>query len=153
MPELTEEQMKELQALLDPLGDQRAKDLIDRNDGEYDPRRAIRRLHRALSYGRTSIQASKAFQGLGMYYEELGNMRLALKYYTEAIAVKRELGIEPVPALYWRGKLLYERGDVADARQDFAEAIELEGVNSWFPEEREFAERTLAEGQASGSET
>jgi tetratricopeptide (TPR) repeat protein len=153
MPQLNEEQAKELQAILEPLGDQRAKDLIDRNDGEDDPRRAIKRLHRALSYGRTSIQAGKAYQDLGMYYEELGNTRLALKYYTEAIAVKRELGIEPVPALFWRGKLYLERGDAADARRDFAEAIELEGVNSWFPEERELAERTVAEGQASSSET
>ena len=71
----------------DKLGDQRAEDLVNSAVGEADPRQAIRLLHRALRYGRTSIQAAKAFQMLGMQHEQLGNTRLAIKYYSEAIAL------------------------------------------------------------------
>jgi tetratricopeptide (TPR) repeat protein len=129
---------------LDSLGDQRAKDLIDSTDNERDPRRAIRLLHRALRYGRTSIQAAKAFQRLGMKYEDLGNARLAIKYYSEGIALDDGLGIAPIPTLYWRGRLLHQRGDVAAAREDFARALALDSNPSWDPDEREFAERVLS---------
>lgn len=138
MPQLTDDEARAFQRMLDRAGDQRAKDLIDKNDGEMDSRCATYRLHRALSYGRTSIQAGEAFQKLGMAYEDLGNVRLAIKYYTASIDLKRTLGIEPVPSLY-------ERGDLAAARRDFAEAVELEGQSFWFPQERELADRVLTE--------
>jgi tetratricopeptide (TPR) repeat protein len=97
--------------IIDRLGDQRAKDLIDKNEGERDPRRAIRRLHRALRYGRSSIQAMKAYLDLGMYYEQLGNTHRAITYYTRAIDLGPSLDIPPLPELYWRGLLYYQRGD------------------------------------------
>jgi hypothetical protein len=52
----------------------RAKDLIDRTDGVRDPLTRITLLHRALRYGRTGIQARKAYQSLGRAYEDLGKL-------------------------------------------------------------------------------
>ena len=126
-------------------GDQRAKDLIDRNEGETDPRRAIRRLHRALSYGRTSIQAKKAYQDLGRYYEELGNVPRAILYYTKTIELGEVLDIPSVPALYWRGILYYQRGDWQSACRDFARARDLEGTRIVFPFGRALADRILTD--------
>jgi tetratricopeptide (TPR) repeat protein len=71
-----------LQALANDVGDQRAKDLIDQSYGEYDSKRAIALLHRALRYGRTTIQAHKAYSELGSRYESRGNISRAIMYYT-----------------------------------------------------------------------
>ncbi len=130
---------------------QRAHDLIDRNEGETDPRRAIRRLHRALRYARlgrsqyNSLQAAKAYQDLGMYYEQLGNVSRAIMYYTKAIELRDALGIKPIPALYWRGELLAHRGEREAARRDLERALALDEQPTYFAEGREFAECYLTE--------
>lgn len=114
------------------LGDQRAKDLIDASYSEPDTRRAIRRLHRALHYGRTGIQATKAYTVLGMKYEDLGNIRLAINYYTKSLEVGGPDGF----VYFWRGQLYYQRRNMELARSDLEQALAL-GLSS--------ADRTEAE--------
>lgn len=118
-------------------GDQRAKDLIDEADGEFEPREAIKLLHRALRYGKTGIQAGKAYQGLGTRYEELGQLARAIRYYSQSLEVG---GPEPF-TLFWRGQLFYQRHQWADAKADFEQALAL---GLWSPE-REEAEAYLVE--------
>ena len=134
----------ELRAIVGELGDQRAKELNDAADEEPDPRLRIKLLHSALRCGRHSIQATKAYQNLGSTYEDLGNVSRAIMYYTRAIELDEVLGIVPIPALYWRGQLLAQRGKRESAQRDFERALPLD-VPSFFPEEREFAEQYLAE--------
>jgi hypothetical protein len=116
-------------------GDQRAKDLIDEAEGEFEPREAIKLLHRALRYGKTGIQAGKAYQGLGTRYEELGQIARAIRYYTQAL----EVGGPNSFVLFWRGQLLYQRRQWAEAKADFEQALVL---GLWSPE-REEAEAYL----------
>lgn len=137
--------MAQMQAFKEFADEERAKQLIDKNEGETDPRRAIRRLHRALRYGRESIQASKAFRDLGMYHEELGNTSRAIFYYTQAIELGQALDLLPIPDLYWRGQMYAQGGNVKLARADFEQALALDEPLTLFPEEREFAQRFLAE--------
>ncbi|MCI0526642.1 MAG: hypothetical protein L0Y56_04210, partial [Nitrospira sp.] len=66
-------------------GDQRAKDLIDTAEAEPDPKRAIKLLHKALRFGRVGIQASKAYMGLAMRFEDLDDEERAIKYYTTCL--------------------------------------------------------------------
>lgn len=122
-------------------GDQRAKDLIDAADGELDPKRAIQLLHRALRYGRTGIQASKAYQGLGMRYEELGDTARAIKYYTKAMEAWHPSAI----LFFWRGELYYQRGQWTEARNDFEQALAFPPGEGLVSPEREVAERYLVE--------
>jgi tetratricopeptide (TPR) repeat protein len=134
---------EEFRIVLDRLGDQRAKNLIDTNEGEIDPRRAIRRLHRALRYGRHTLYAARAYQDLGKYHEQLGNASRAILYYTHAIERYDSFQIKPIPALYWRGRLLAQRDEREAARRDFERALPLDEP-TWFPEERDSAKRYLA---------
>jgi tetratricopeptide (TPR) repeat protein len=130
-------------------GDQRAKDLIDAADGELDPKRAIQLLHRALRYGRTGIQASKAYQGLGMRYEELGDTARAIKYYTKAMEAWHPSAI----LFFWRGELYYQRGQWTEARNDFEQALAFPPGEGLVSPEREVAERYLVELNAPPEDT
>lgn len=122
-------------------GDQRAKDLIDEADGELDPKRAVKLLHKALRYGRTGIQASKAYMGLGMRYEDLGDTARAIKYYTKAIGVGGPSAI----ILFWRGQLYYQRKQWKEARSDFEQALAFPPGEGLVSPERELAESHLVE--------
>ena len=143
MPAPNDEVADNLLAVVATIGDQRAKDLLDRNHDETDPRRAIRRLHRALRYGRTTVHAIKAFQELGNRYEALGNSRLAILYYTKALRLALDLDILPLPLLYWRGRVYLRIGDRESARRDFGWATELDNAATLFPEEYELARSVL----------
>ncbi len=100
-------------------GDQRAKDLIDEAEGELDHHKAINMLKRALRYGQTGIQASKAYMYLGMRYEDLGDADQAIAHYSQALAAW-----EPFALLYfWRGQLYYQRGQWPEAKDDLEKAV------------------------------
>jgi tetratricopeptide (TPR) repeat protein len=119
------------QAFAHYYGDSRAHQLIDSTEAELDPRRTIVILRRALHYGRLGIQASKAYQGLGMHYEQLGNKKRALHYYTQAI----EIGDwDNEWTVFWRGRLYFQQGVWDAAKRDLERALER-GV--WSPEYEE----------------
>jgi tetratricopeptide (TPR) repeat protein len=120
-------------------GDQRAKDIIDVAYEEPDPHRAIKLLHRALKYGDTGIQASKAYGELGRLYEDLGDITQAITYYTRAI----EVGVPEAYEFFWRGQLFYQLGQWEAARHDFEQALAFE--KGFFSPEREQAQCYLAE--------
>jgi tetratricopeptide (TPR) repeat protein len=125
------------QAFAHYYGDSRAHQLIDSADAEMDPRRAIVILRRALQYGHLGIQASKAYQGLGMHYEQLGNKKRALHYYTQAI----ETGDwDNEWTVFWRGRLYFQQGAWDAAKRDLERAIQLGGES---PDEE--AEEYLAQ--------
>jgi tetratricopeptide (TPR) repeat protein len=125
------------QAFAHYYGDSRAHQLIDSADAEMDLRRAIVILHRALKYGHLGIQASKAYQGLGMHYEQLGNKKRALHYCTQAI----ETGDwDNEWTVFWRGRLYLQQGAWDAAKRDLERAIELGGES---PDEE--AEEYLAQ--------
>lgn len=119
-------------------GDQRAKTLIDMTEGAFKPEDAIPLLEMALEYGQSGIQASKAYLGLGMRYEELGELELAIENYTSSMDAYKPFSI----ALFWRGRLYFEQGKWEEARADFEQAISFEDL---FSPEREEAEQFLAE--------
>jgi len=105
------------------LGDQRASDLIDQAEAEF-LEHAIKLLERALAYGDTGLQAQAAYLGLGMRYEELGDEERAHDYYTKSIETPRA-GQPNENALFWRGQILYRRGEFAKAKRDFELAVNL----------------------------
>jgi tetratricopeptide (TPR) repeat protein len=122
-------------------GDQRAHDLIDRSLGDPDSRRAIRRLHRALSYGRESIQALKAYKDLGERYERLGNLRRAVWYYTKAL----ELAEDDAITRCWRGQGHYRLGNWAEARADLEAVLQSGDLHPCYHrQERDTAQQYLA---------
>lgn len=76
-------------------------------------------LKRALRYGQTGIQASKAYMYLGMRYEDLGNTDQAIAHYSQALAAW-----EPFALLYfWRGQLYYRRQQWPEAKDDLEKAV------------------------------
>ncbi len=92
-------------------------------------------LHRALRYGRRGIQAGKAYQELGMIFEDLGKPQRAITYYTCSLVVGA-----PNPFTYfWRGQLYFQQGQRGLARRDFEQALEL----GLWPPECEEAEQYL----------
>lgn len=118
-------------------GDQRAKDMIDKAEG-LDPPEAITLLKRSLRYGRTGIQASKAYHELGRLYKELGDADRAIENYTKSLDAWRK----PNPmALFRRGELYYQRGQWTEARSDFERALSMEWLLS---PEREQAQQYLS---------
>ena len=104
-------------------GDQRAKDLIDMTEGVPDsqPEEAIKLLNEALTYGETGIQASKAYLGLGMRYEDLNDIDSAIANYTKSLEADKPFSI----CLFWRGKLYFQQGKWLEAESDFEQALEL----------------------------
>lgn len=102
------------------MGDQRAKDLIDVAVEEPDPLQAIKLLNRALRYGHTGIQASKAYQGLGSRYKQIGDTPQAIENYTKSLDAWR--GRNPF-TLFWRGELYYQQERWEEARTDFERAL------------------------------
>lgn len=104
-------------------GDQRAKDLIDMTEGIPDsqPEEAIKLLTEALTYGETGIQASKAYLGLGMRYEDLNDIDKAIENYTKSLDANKPFSI----CLFWRGKLYFQQGKWPEAKSDFKQALEL----------------------------
>lgn len=119
------------------LGDQRAKEIIDKAIEEPDPQQAIRLLHEALIYGRTGIQASKAYLELGGRYGDMGNAAQAIRYYTKSIEAWEEPN---AIAFFWRGELYHQQEQWAEAQEDFEKALSL---GLWSPE-REQAQRYLS---------
>jgi tetratricopeptide (TPR) repeat protein len=84
-----------------------------------------------LQYGHLGIQACKAYQGLGIHYEQLRNTKHALHYYTQAI----EIGDwDNEWTVFWRGRLYYQQKAWDAAKRDLERALEL-GV--WSPEYEE----------------
>jgi len=115
-------------------GDQRAKDLIDLAVGESNPRKAIKLLQRALRYGQTGIQASKAYLVLGNQYADLGDVDQAIASYSRSVEAWRD----PLPmAIYWRGELYFRQNRRDEARRDFERVLEF-GI--WSPEREKAAE-------------
>jgi tetratricopeptide (TPR) repeat protein len=121
------------QAFADYYGDSRAHQLIDSVEAEWDSRRAIAILRRALQYGHLGIQARKAYQDLGMHYEQLRNTKRALHYYTQAIEID---GWNNEWLVFWRGRLYFQQSAWDAAKHDLERALEL-GVGSPDYEEAE----------------
>lgn len=117
-----EQRMAEVYAgrlvVFDDLGDQRAKDLIDESHEKND-RDAITLLKKALTYGESGIQASKAYICLGMRYEDIGEIELAIEAYSKALTAW-----QPSAMIYFeRGKLYYQLHKLREAKQDFEQAL------------------------------
>lgn len=122
------------------IGHQRAKDLIDKAEGEEKTERAIQLLQKALRYGTSGIQASKALISLGSRYEDLDDAPSAIHCYTRAIEAWR-----PIPLLFfWRGQLYFRQGQRSDALKDFEMALSLTTPESLPSSEREQATRYIA---------
>ncbi len=105
--------------ILEDFGDQRAKDLIDMA-GDGKEKRSVALLQRALRYGKTGIQAAKAYLRLGMHYDDAGDINRAIGYYTKAIAACKGPFVD---ALYLRGKLYYRQERWAEAAEDMERAL------------------------------
>ncbi len=101
-------------------GDERAKHLIDMADGEGDSKRAVALLHRALRYGKTGLQAARACLRLGTHYDDAGDGRRAIDYYTKAIEACKGPNVS---ALYLRGKLYYRQERWVEAADDLERAL------------------------------
>ncbi|MCA9953400.1 MAG: tetratricopeptide repeat protein [Anaerolineales bacterium] len=122
------------------IGDQRASDLIDKADAAYS-KRAIKLLQKALTYGTRGIQASKAYFGLGMRYEDMGNIELAIENYSKAIQAYKSFGM----VHFWRGRLYYQQQKWIEARADFEKALSFSVENGLPSPEKEEARRYLEE--------
>jgi tetratricopeptide (TPR) repeat protein len=119
-------------------GDQQANDLVDLAVGEGNARKAIKLLQKALSYGQTGIQTSKAYLELGNRFADLGDTDQAIACYSQSIEAWRD----PLPmAVYWRGELYLQQGRRDEARHDFERVL---GLGIWSPE-REQAEEYLSQ--------
>ncbi len=104
------------------LGNQRAGDLIDQAVEEPNPRRAIRLLNKALSYGQTGLYASSAYTELGGRYSDLGDAEKAIEYYTKSL----EASDSPdAYTLFWRGQLYYEQEQWEQAQGDLERALSV----------------------------
>jgi hypothetical protein len=101
------------------------------------PRKVALKIHRKNAVKMTNT--SRAI----MYYTKTIELS-----YTKTIELSPALDIRPIPALYWRGQMYAQRGNVALARAEFERALATDEPMTWFPEEREFAERYLAEHTA-----
>jgi tetratricopeptide (TPR) repeat protein len=135
------QEAKEEADILEELGDQRAKDLIDRAEAEFDTERAIRLLRGALRFGHTGIQASKAYLYLAMRYEDLDNKAKAVECYTKAMEAWRPSAL----MLFWRGMLYYQLDQWVEARNDLEHALTFPQEAGLGPSERELAERYRVE--------
>lgn len=119
--------------------DQRAKDLVDEALG-LEPLEAIPLLRKALRYGRTGVQASRAYFVLGMKYEDMGDDKRAVQAYTKSIRAWQPETPSPI-ALFWRGQIHYRNRRLSRARSDLESALK----NGLTSPEREQAERYLEE--------
>jgi tetratricopeptide (TPR) repeat protein len=125
-------------------GDQRAHDLVDQAIEEPDTDKAIRLLEKALRYGKTGIQASKAYMELGGRCSDLGDTEKAIEYYTKSLEAST---IPNAFALYWRGELYYQQEEWDKARSDFERAVAI----GLFSPEYEQAQEYLSELRAGES--
>lgn len=125
----------------DHLGDQRAKDLIDEAEGEADLRKAIELLNKAVEYGESGIQASKAFINLGMRYEDIGEIQPAINFYSKALNAWKPSAM----VYFWRGRLYYQLGQWDQARRDFKQALAFPSDEGLYSPEYEEAEQYLIE--------
>ena len=123
----------------DEFGDQEAKDRIDAAES-VGPSEALILLEKALAFGHTGIQASKAFLRIGLIYEDMGNRPEAIRYYTKSIEAWRHEAPEAI-VLFWRGKLYLDEELLELAQTDLAMALKTGLV---IPE-RDQAQRYLAE--------
>lgn len=129
--------------IFDDLGDQRAKDLIDEAEGETDLRKAIDLLNEAIEFGDSGIQASKAFIGLGMRYEDLGETELAVNAYSKVLTAWKPFAL----IYFWRGRLYFQLHRWAKARKDFKQALAFPDEEGLPQPEREEAVKYLNEIQ------
>lgn len=119
-----------------------AQDLIDRAEGEFNPRRAIQILHLSLRHQSTGVLANEAYMGLGMKYEQLGLKTEAIDCYTKALEEDR-----PDARLFlWRGEIRYELGEWNKAKSDFEQALAISSSipGELFEDDRESAEKYLS---------
>lgn len=105
--------------VFDDLGDQRAKDLIDEAEGEVDLRKAIDLLYKAVALGDSGIQASKAYIGLGMRHEDLGEIEQAINAYSKALTAWKPFAL----IYFWRGRLYFSIWRWDQALADFEKAL------------------------------
>jgi tetratricopeptide (TPR) repeat protein len=106
----------------DEMGDVRADDLVNQAMEEPDADRAIRLLKKALRYGKTGMQASKAYLELGGRYTDKGDVNRAIANYTKSIEAWRDPNSF---ALYWRGELYFRQEQWDKARGDFEQALAI----------------------------
>jgi tetratricopeptide (TPR) repeat protein len=91
----------------------------------HSPKKAIKLLQKALTFGTRGIQASKAYFGLGMRYEDMGNIELAIENYSKAIEAYKSFGM----VHFWRGRLYYKQQNWIEARADFEKALSFSVEN------------------------
>lgn len=127
--------------VFDDLGDQRAKDLIDEAEGETDLRKAIDLLNEAIEFGDSGIQASKAFIGLGMRHEDLGEIEQAINAYSKALTAWKPFAL----IYFWRGRLYFLIRRWEQANKDFKQALAFQNEEGLPQPERKEAENYLAE--------
>jgi len=94
--------------------------LIDQGLEESDARKAIKLYKQALRYEKTGVLASKAYLGLGMSYEDLGDDKNAIKHYTLSLE-----NLSNAYAWLWRGQAHFRLGHFAEAQSDLEQAIQL----------------------------
>lgn len=105
------------------LGDQRAKDLIDRANEQpgISAQQATKLLKKALRYGTTGIQASKAYMRLAMWYEDLGDTAKAIEHYGLSMNAWREYPY----AYFVCGRLYHEQQRYTEALNSIRKALEF----------------------------
>jgi tetratricopeptide (TPR) repeat protein len=123
------------------LGDQRAKDLIDRANEQpgISAQQAMKLLKKALRYGTTGIQASKAYMRLGMLYEDIGDINQAIKYYDLSLKAWKEYPY----AYFVCGKLYYQQSEYTEAINNIRKALQFPLEDWGDPEDYEQARQLL----------
>jgi len=106
------------------VGEQVATNLIQES-WELDSTEAVSVLRKALQYCRTGIVAAAAYEALGLRYEDLGDDRNAILYYSKAIEAWQP---ENPPAIiaFWRGQAYYRQHQLVEAQTDLEYAIRSE---------------------------
>jgi Tfp pilus assembly protein PilF len=105
---------------------QEVDDLIDATMEDENSARAVKRMEEAIKRGLSKSQLPSAYLVLGTRYEALDQIDKAIDCYSQAIQLQMN---NPV-VYFWRGELLFQRGQFEEARVDLETALSLTSTNS-----------------------
>ena len=116
-------------------------DLINKTVEDINPSRAVKRMEEAIKRGLPEAQAATAYMVLGTRYEDLGQPNEAINCYSKSI----QLLVNNPMVYFWRGELLFQKGQREEARADLEKALSFAPPNGLFSPERELAQDYLTQ--------